>query len=63
MEKNKKEKSAGIVLTGEAKKILENGKPNAGMIDQELNVLLKWFNEPNPTNGKVDEKRKHLKKY
>ncbi len=44
---------------GEAKKILENGKPIAGMIGQ---ILLKWFNQPNPKNGKVDEKKKRLKK-
>ncbi len=63
MEKNKKERSAGIVLMGEGKKILETGKLIAGMIGQELIVLLKLFNKPNPTIRKVDEKRKRLKKY
>ena len=32
------------------------------MTVQELNALLKWFNEPNPTQGRVDKKRNCLKK-
>ncbi len=61
MEKSEKGMSVGIALMGEAKKILDTGKPIAGIIDPEINVLLKWFNKPNPTQGKVDKKRNHLK--
>lgn len=61
IKKNKKERSTGIALTGEANKVLVTWKPISGMVDQELNVLLKWFNVPNSTLGRMDERRNCLK--
>ncbi len=61
IEKEKKERSVGIALTDKAKKSFEIGKPIAGMAGQESNVLLKYFNEPNLTQGRVNKIRNCLK--
>ncbi len=63
MEKEKKDRSAGIACTEKVKESFETGKPITGMTVQELNALLKWFHEPNPTQGRVDKKRDCLIKY
>ncbi len=55
MEKEKKEWSAVVALAEKVKKF-ENGKQIAEMDVQEWNVLMKWFHEPNLTQGRVDKK-------
>ncbi len=57
METYKKETAAGITLAGEATKNFETGKPISGLVDQELNALMKRFNDSNPGKGRVDERR------
>ncbi len=63
LEKDKKVRAKGIALTSVPKEILENGKPPSDLSVVELNVLLKWVNELLPDQGKVDDKRRHLKKH
>ncbi len=61
VEKEIKEKALGIALAEEARKSLEAGKSITGMAGQELNILLKWFNETDTIQGRVDERRGHWK--
>ncbi len=39
-------------------RVLEKGKPTASFTIPECNIFLQWHEVPNPTNGKLAERRK-----
>lgn len=57
----KKKKTVGIKLAEKAEGIWMSGKNVTDMTRPELNVLLKWYNEPKTGEGKVEETMKWLK--